>query len=289
MFEGFDILIPAFVLCLLMILTHSYFGLHVLARGIIFVDLALAQVAALGISVAFLLGKESHGIESQLYAFTATLIISFAFALLRKIPEKVSREVIIGCVYVVSTALSIVILSQSSQGMEELKSILNGNILWVSWQEIAVVAGAYLLVSLLHLTYLTQFKKLSFDTEIGKDNERDGHKEQAEKMETPSFIWEFLFFASFAIVITLAVNIAGVLLVFAFLIIPAFSASLLQKQFSSQFIKQLLLAWGLGITGCLIGLAIAFNADLPVGATIVSFFGLLPVFAAMVSMLKKQR
>lgn len=268
MFEGFTILLPAFVLCLLMIITHSYFGLHVLARGIIFVDLALAQVAALGISIAFLFGKEAHGIESQIYAFAATLSISFAFAQLRRIPQKVAREVAIGCVYVVSTALSIVILSQSSQGMEELKSILNGNILWVSWQEIGIVAIAYILISLLHVVFAKKFQQLSFS-----ENETD----------SPGFLWEFLFFASFAIIITLAVNIAGVLLVFAFLIIPAFSASFLQE----HFFKQLLLAWIFGLSGCLIGLFVAYQSDLPVGATIVSLFGLLPIIAAVASKIKK--
>jgi len=274
MFEGLDILLPAFVLCLLMIFTHSYFGLHVLARGIIFVDLALAQVAALGISVAFLLGKETHGIESLIYAFIATLIISFAFAQLRRIQEKIAREVIIGCVYVVSTALSIVILSQSSQGMEELKSILNGNILWVTWQEIGIIAIAYALVSLLHIIYVKKFQQLSFQED---QNPTD------KQVATPGFLWEFLFFASFAVVITLAVNIAGVLLVFAFLIIPAFSASFLHKQFT----KQLLFAWFLGIAGCLAGLVVAFKYDLPVGATIVSLFGLLPIVAAIISSRKR--
>ena len=140
--EAWLILFPALVMCGLMILSHTYLGLHVLARGIIFVDLALAQVAALGISVAFLMGEEPHGLAAQLYAFAATLTVAFAFAGLRRIPGKTTREVIIGCVYVVATALSIVILSRSSQGMEELKSLFNGNILWVRWQEIAMVAIA---------------------------------------------------------------------------------------------------------------------------------------------------
>ena len=93
--EAWVILLPAFVMSALMILTHTYLGLHVLARGIIFVDLALAQVAALGISVAFLMGQEAHGTVAQLYAFGATLIAAFAFAGLRRVPGKTAREVII--------------------------------------------------------------------------------------------------------------------------------------------------------------------------------------------------
>jgi len=262
MLEGLDILLPAFVLCVLLAITHTYLGLHVLARGIIFVDLALAQVAALGVSVAFLMGKEAHGNEAQLYAFAATLITAFAFAKLRNIRDKIAREVTIGIVYVVATALSIVILSQSNQGMEELKSLFNGNILWTRWKEVGVIFLMYVVVVVLHTVYRRMFYRLSFS-----DNGE----------EAPGFIWEFLFFASFAIVITLAVNIVGVLLVFAFLIIPAFSASLIVD----GFFKQMLTGWLLSVVGCGVGLSLAYQFDLPVGATIVSILGIVPVISAV--------
>lgn len=258
--EPWLILLPAFAMSALMIFSHTYLGLHVLARGIIFVDLALAQVAALGISLAFLLGEDPHGLSAQLYAFAATLTAAFVFASLRRVPGKTTREVIIGCVYVVATALSIVVLSRSSQGMEELKSLFNGNILWVRWQEIAIVAGVTALLALLHLVYRKRFYELSFT---------------AQDTRRPGFLWEFLFFASFAVVITLAVNIAGVLLVFAFLIIPAFSASLI----AYSLVGRLLIGWGLGLLGAVAGLWLSFSADLPVGATVVSVVGLLPLVA----------
>ena len=258
--EAWLILLPAFILSALMIATHTYLGLHVLARGIIFVDLALAQVAALGISFAFLIGEEPHGLNAQWYAFGATLVVAFGFARLRGIPNKTTREVIIGCVYVLATALSIVILSRSNQGMEELKAMFNGSILWVRWSEIVRVAAIYAALAALHIVYRKRFYRLSYDV---------------PGTALPSFWWEFLFFASFAVVITLAVNIAGVLLVFAFLIIPAFSASL----FTSVFGRRLLLGWGLGMVGSIAGLWLAFMADLPVGATVVSVFGGLPLVA----------
>lgn len=268
--EGLEILIPAFVVCLLMLLTHSYFGLHVLSRGIIFVDLALAQIAALGISIAFLFGEETHGHTAQIYAFVATLTASFLFARLRHLPNKVAREVTIGCVYVVSTSLSIVILSRSSQGMEELKSLLNGNILWVSWEEIGVLFVSYALVMLLHRIYRQKFYELSFKEEQGNGT---------------GFLWEFLFFVSFSIIITLAVNLTGILLVFAFLIIPAFSASLLKKGFQAQ----LIFSWVLGLIGSATGLFIAFNHDLPVGATIVSALGGIPVVIGLYLLVRSKK
>jgi len=268
--EAWLILLPAFAMSALMIVSHTYLGLHVLARGIIFVDLALAQVAALGVSVAFLLGEESHGVNAQLYAFAATLTAAFAFAALRRVPDKTTREVIIGCVYVVTTALSIVILSRSSQGMEELKSLFNGSILWVRWQEIALMAGATALLAIVHLIYRKRFYKLSFATK--------------ETGPCPGFLWEFLFFASFATIITLAVNVAGVLLVFAFLIIPAFSASLL----ANSLVMRLLIGWGLGLVGAASGLWLSFTADLPVGATVVSVVGLLPIMAILLQYAKSR-
>jgi len=261
------ILLPASILCLLMIVTHTYLGLHVLARGIIFVDLALAQVAALGMSIAFLLGEEAHGFTAQLYAFAATLFVAFAFAHLRFIPSKTAREVAIGCVYVVSTALSIMILSRSSQGMEALKSMFNGNILWTSWDEIIVVALVYAVLALLHGIYRKRFHALSFS---------EGDEDKS------SFLWEFLFFASFAVVITLAVNLAGILLVFALLIIPAFSASII----SATFVIRLGLGWLLAIVGVLIGLRLSYSADLPVGATVVSVLGILPLVAVAIMFIK---
>jgi len=270
--DAWMILLPAFVLSLLMIMTHTYLGLHVLARGIIFVDLALAQVAALGVSVAFLLGQEAHGLMAQLYAFGATLIAAAGFAKLRQLPGKTTREVTIGCVYVVATALTIVILSRSSQGMEELKGLFNGHILWVSWSEIAIVAVAYVLLAMLHLYYRNRFYSLSFN-------------EEGEDTDSTSFIWEFLFFASFAVVITLAVNLAGVLLVFAFLIIPAFSASFLSQSTTSR----LLIGWLLGACGSAVGLWLSFIADLPTGATMVTVLGALPILAVAVNKLQTLR
>jgi len=267
MMDVWLILLPAFIMMLCLLLTHCYFGLHILARGIIFADLALAQIAALGTSVAFLMGEQAHGINAQIYAFAATFIAAAMFSQFHRIQNTTTREVTIGCVYVVSAALSIVILSRSAQGMEELKSMLNGNILWVSWQEIIVIAILYLMVAVFHYIYRQKFYQLSF----------------AKQFEKSRTYWEFLFFLSFAIIITLAVKVAGVLLVFALLIIPAFSASLIQQSFKAR----LLLSWILGIAGSLAGLFVAVQYDLPVGATVVSLLGVLPLLAGTVITLRR--
>lgn len=254
------ILLPGFAFSLLLVATHTYFGLHVLARGIIFVDLALAQIAALGASVAFLFGEDAHGSTALAAAFVATVIAAVAFALLRRIPDKTTREVLIGSTYVVATALSILVLSRSIQGMEELRNLFNGSVLWVRWEEVLATGGVYVAVGTVHVVFRDRLLGLSF-----AGDGRDG----------PALVWELLFFVSFAIVITLAVGIAGILMVFAFLIIPAFTASLIAATLRGR----LIVGWALGALGALAGLAVAYAADLPVGATIVSVLGLLPVLA----------
>jgi zinc/manganese transport system permease protein len=250
-----EILLPAFALAVLLIASHVHFGLHVLARGIIFVDLALAQVAALGISVGFALGYDPHGGEALIFAFLGAVLAATGFALLRIVPGTTAREVIIGCVYVVATALSIMILSQSGQGMEELKALLNGSLLFVSWSEISWTAAAYAVVAVIQALGWRRFRALS----LGAGDAR------------PGLAWEFAFFLSFAAMITISVYLAGILVVFAFLIIPAFTASLLLAGFG----RRLVAGWAIGIAGTLAGLAAAYGLDLPVGAAVVTALGLL--------------
>lgn len=266
--SAWTILAPALAVSLLMLIAHTYLGLHVLARGIIFVDLALAQIAVLGASLAFLAGHDTHSVQAHAFAFGGALLAAGGFALLRRIPDKVTREVAIGCAYVVATALTVVILSRSSQGVEELKSMFNGNILFVRWSEVAVLAAAYALLTVLHTVFFRRFHALSFTPDRGGRG---------------TFLWEFLFFASFALVITLGVDLAGVLLVFAYLIIPAFSASLL----TATFRRRLFVGVLLGLAGTVLGLWLSFLTDLPTGPTVVAVLGLLPVIAALTKALRR--
>lgn len=264
------LLAPALTLSVLMLIAHTYLGLHVLARGIIFVDLALAQVAVLGMSLAFVAGYDTHSVYAHAFAFGSALIAAGGFALLRRIADKVTREVVIGCAYVVATALTVIILSRSSQGIEELKSLFNGNILFLQWSEVGILAAAYAVLAVMHAVFFRRFHALSFMPQ------RAGHL---------AFLWEFLFFASFAVAITLGVDLAGVLLVFAYLIIPAFSASLLSRIFHRQW----LLGIALGMVGSTLGLWLSFVADLPTGPTIVVALGLVPVVAALVMHTMRRR
>lgn len=256
------LLAPALVVGLLMLIAHTYLGLHVLARGIIFVDLALAQMAVLGVSVAFLAGYDTHSPYAYAFAFGSALLAAGGFALLRRIADKVTREIVIGCAYVVATALTVLILSRSTQGIEELKSLFNGNILFLRWSEVGLLAGVYGVLAVVHALFFRRFYALSF---------------LPSQAPAKAYLWDLLFFASFAAVITLGVNLAGVLLVFAYLIIPAFSASLLTRTFRRQWFLGVLL----GILGSVAGLWLSFAGDLPTGPTMVVVLGLLPLLAGL--------
>ena len=256
-----EILTPALAFMALMLLTHSYLGLHVLMRGVIFVDLALAQIAALGASVAFAYGAEPGDPWTLAAAMGAAICAAAGFAQISRVEDNTTREVIIGVVYVIATALSVLILSQSTTGMEHLKLLLNGSVLLVSWTDIALTASAYLVISFGYFAFSGRLIALS----------------ATGRQSASSVWWEAFFFATFAIVITIAVGIAGVLLVFAFLIIPAFAASLI----ASSFRRRLLLAWLGGILASVAGAWIAFSFDFPVGPTVVATLGTLPAIAAV--------
>jgi zinc/manganese transport system permease protein len=255
----FQLLLPAFVASLILTGIHAYLGVHVVERGVIFVDLALAQIAALGTTVAYLCGLDLHG--------TGAWVVSLAFAFLGAGIFSVSRvhrrtripqEAIIGIVYAVSAAMAILVMSKATQETEHLKEMLVGNILAVSWDELAKTAGLYLLVGIFHYVYRQRFLTISLD------------EPEAERRGWNVRWWDFLFYASFGVVVTRSVAIAGILLVFSFLIVP----SVVAMMFSERLGPRLAIGWTLSALVSAAGVAFSFVLDVPTGATIVVTFGL---------------
>jgi zinc/manganese transport system permease protein len=253
--EAISFLIWPFLACLLLVLIHVYFGIHILERGIIFVDLALAQFIGIGIALAFAYGEEKTLPLSILFAFLGALIL----ALSRKAARYVNIEAFIGVLYIFSFAAAILILDRSPHGMEEFKTIMNGSIIWVTPKEILSTSFLYGSVGALHFFLRRRFFALTF--------ERKGN-----------FLMEFLFFATFAVVLVKSVKIAGILQVFSFLVIPALIGRLFfRKQFSI-----LLIGWLVGVIISFGGIYFSFRLDLPTAPLIVaglafSFFILLVV------------
>lgn len=244
-----------FLACLLLILIHAYFGVHILARGIIFVDLALAQFIGIGIALSFLLGEE-HG---TLLALVFALLGAFILSLSKRVARLVNIEAFIGVLYIFSVSAAILILDRSPHGLEEFKTILNGNIIWVTPQEVFFTFLLYAAVGLLHFFLRKQFLALTFE---GKG----------------TAFAEFLFFATFAMVLVKSVRMAGILQVFSFLVIPA----LIGRLFSLKPFRVLMVGWIVGVLITIAGMALSYKLDIPTAPVIVAglaltFFILLAI------------
>lgn len=243
-----QILLLPFLACVILIGIHTYFGIHVIRRGIIFVDLALAQFAAFGGVIALALGFDHHDIQTYFISLSATLIGALLFSITED-PHNTRQEAHIGIFYAITSAATILILSKSGLEGHHLQHMLVGNLLFTSLSDIILMAIMYSGIALLHLLFFSKFSAAS-----------------------PTKLWHFLFYASFGVVVTSSVKVAGVLLVFAFLIIPPLFA----MHFVSRFSRVLLLAWLTGLIIAVLGIIISVLFDLPTGASIVVMF-ILPV------------
>jgi zinc/manganese transport system permease protein len=254
----FQILFPAFVASLILTGIHAYLGVHVVERGVIFVDLSLAQIAALGTTVAYLAGYDLHSPTAYLFSLGFTFLGAAIFALSRVHRKtRIPQEAIIGIVYAVSAAVAILVMSKATQETEHLKEMLVGNILSVTWPELFKTAVLYSLVGLFHYIFRKRFLLISMN------------EAEAEKQGINIRLWDFLFYMSFGFVVTSSVAIAGVLLVFCFLIVPSVTAML----FAERLGPRLAIGWTMGALVSAGGVILSFVLDLPTGATIVATFG----------------
>ena len=314
--EALPFLVIPFAACLVIAGLHCYMGLHVLKRGVIFVDLALAQSAALGTAVALLAAplvcddthhhhesstvttteaqlvelleaedadgvaetvpviegtgdrdheESAHGHEHKWFtqamslAFALLGALLLAFARLRD--ERIPHEAIIGIIFVVCAALSVLILSKAPHGHEKMEAMLVGSILFVRWSEVAVMLVVYALLGAAHVALRRPFIEISKDVAAA---ERAGMRVR---------LWDCLFYGTFALMVTQSVSMAGVLVVFSYLIIPAACAML----FADGFGRQLLVAWVVAAVITVAGLILSAIGDMPTGASLVSCFGVVLV------------
>src|SRR6266705_1408063 len=258
-----------FVASLILTGIHAYLGVHVVERGVIFVDLSLAQIAALGATVAIFLpasGGDPHAPIVYWISLAFTFIGAFVFSTIRSQRARIPKEAIIGICYAVASAAAILAMSKATSESEHLKDMLVGNILAVSWSEVGKTAVLYGAIGLFNYIFRHKFMAISMNPK------------RAEAEGIPIRVWDFLFYASFGFVVTSSVAIAGVLLVFCYLIVPSVAAML----YADTIGRRLAIGWTMGTVVSAVGVYLSLKLDLPTGATIVCTFGLALIVMAAV-------
>ena len=268
MHEFLHVMMLPFLACLILVASHAYLGFHVSERQVIFVDLALAQIAVLGASVAMIVGYDFNSPQAYWTSLAFTMAGAGIFSLTRLKEERVPQEAIIGITYVVSAALLILLLSRSGEGDEHIKQALVGNILLVGRPELMRITLIYAIIGFIHFLFRKQFFMISRDPKT-------------------AFIqglnvrwWDFLFYLTFGLVVTNSVRIAGVLLVFSYLVVPSVAAMFLTNTLKNR----LIVGWIMGVIGSILGMAFSYYLDFPTGASVVCMLGFLLV---VVVILKK--
>jgi zinc/manganese transport system permease protein len=256
---------PALSICLVIASIHVYLGMHVLEREVIFVDLSLAQLAALGATFAALLtGEEEPGWQAHLAALGFTIVGAALFAFTRRARKHVSQEAIVGIVYAVASAVTVLVVSHSPHGAEHIKDILVGSLLNTTWADVWHTAVAYVALGAIQLLLARRFVAISW------------RPAQAERELQHVELWDFGFYVLFGLVITISVQFAGILLVFSYLIVPA----VITRLFSRDLLKRLFAGWGVAVSASALGLWASWTWDFPTGAAMVAAFGVVLVIAA---------
>jgi zinc/manganese transport system permease protein len=269
-------LLAPFVASLILTGIHAYLGVHVVERGVIFVDLSLAQIAALGATVAILLpisGGDPHHPSVYWISLGFTFIGAAVFSTIRSRRARIPQEAIIGISYAVASGAAILAMSKSTSEAEHLKDMLVGNILSVGWPEVIKTAVLYGAIGTFHYIFRKKFLAISMN------------HEKAELPDVNIPFWDFLFYASFGFVVTSSVSIAGVLLVFCYLVVPSVAAML----YADRIGPRLAIGWTMGTVVSAAGVYLSLVLDLPTGATIVCTFGIALIVMALVRPLLQRR
>ena len=250
-------MIAPFLACLILSVSHVYMGVHIVARKVIFVDLALAQIAAVGATYATTLGYDVDHPEDvfaiALFSLAFTVVGAGVITVARMRKEQVPQEAFIGIVYVAASAAAVLILSKSPTGGAELQHMLVGDILLVSLRTIANVTLIYAVVGVFHVVFRRRFFAVSLDLP------------GAEAAGVNVRLWDFLFYMTMGILVTQSVAIAGVLLVFSYLVIPA----VIGQMWFATMSGRLLMGWFVAVLASITGILWSFYSDYPTGPTVV--------------------
>jgi zinc/manganese transport system permease protein len=268
MFEMFHLpfMVQAFIAALITGVLLSYLGVHVVGRGIVFVDLALGQISSLGVAFAAFIGT---GLTSIPLIFTLAGALLMSFINIRD--KRLKQEAIIGILYAFASALTVLFISKTPHGDSDIQEVLFGNILSVSWSQISSLAIVFGVITLLQLVFFRKFFGLTKSFELGENHVIGIFN-----------IWNFLFYISIGLAIVFAVKINGVIPVFSFLIIPAVSAIMLTKNNTAVF----MIACLISVLGSFVGLNFSFHKDFPAGSSIVAILGGIFILASIYKLIR---
>src|SRR3954454_21902997 len=268
MFEMFQLpfMVQAFAATVITGVLLSYLGVHVVGRGIVFVDLALGQISSMGVAFAMFIGT---GLTSIPLIFTLVGALLMSFINIRD--KRLKQEAIIGILYAFASALTVLLISKTAHGDSDIQEVLFGNILSVSWEQISLIGIVFGAIALIHIIFFRRFFALTESFESGINH-----------LVGIFNIWNFLFYISIGLAIVFAVKINGVIPVFSYLIIPAVSAIMLSK----NNITVLILSFIISILASFFGLNFSFHYDFPAGSSIVTVLGIIFILAAIVNIVK---
>ena len=256
-------------LLVIVLVMHTYIGLHVIRRTLIFSDLVLDQLAALGALVGIGLAIEYGTVGSYFMSLIAVLLGALMLAVIKPQSDLVPREAVIGIMYAMALVACLLLGDKLTGGAGLVAKTLTGSMLWVTWPIVGITGGVYALLLVFHYVFRKKFISLA---EGGPDlrNEK---------------LWDFLFFTTQGIITVLIVPVAGVLLAYSFLMIPAAIAAM----FTRKWGVGVLLGWGIGTVSCVIGLCVSYFHDLPYGPSLVLSLGVFFVFAVFIRMMFQDR
>jgi len=246
-----------------MILIFGYLGIHILERKIIFIDIAMAQIAAVGSALALILfGFHEETWISYAFAFSCSILASLFFAIAVRRITQIPQEALIGVIYALAAALMLFLLGMETGADTHLENILIGRILWVQWKDIMIIGVVYSAAGIMYYVFRHRFRQLS---QSGRERNGEVH-----------WFWDFLFYGMIGLVITFTVPVAGVLLIFSLIVIPATFAAL----FADQWFRRIVIAWVVGAASILAGLALSFGMDFSAGPSMVSVLVIILVISA---------
>lgn len=270
MIEIMTFMAPAIVLCIILVGICGYVGIHVVMREVIFIDIALAQIAALGVSFGFFMGLELSDPLIYLLSLSFTLLAALLLSATRRLRTIIPQEAFIGILYATGASAVILAGDRLPHGSEQVHDLMVGHLLWVNWSEVLFYFFIYLILGGIYLLVHKKLVVISLQMEEGKNNSRN------------LMLWDFVFYALLGILVTFAVRIAGVLLVFGFLIVPAVIGTLLGK----SFLTRLGIGWSSGVLISLLGSYLSYSLDFPTGGMVVVTLGVALFLVAVLKSLQ---